>query len=129
MTKWIDLVFIPQKNANELGVVPILILDTQCVHMMGNIVNRIQSLGIEVIYIPAGCTYLCRPIDVGINQSIKSGMRHNWEDWMIEGDRIVYGAAKEPSRKLVAKWVLDVQNNFPGQTANNVWMKKGYKWF
>jgi hypothetical protein len=35
-------------------------------------------------------------------------MRHNWEDWMIEGDRIVYGAAKEPSRKLVAKWVLDV---------------------
>jgi hypothetical protein len=98
MTKWIDLMLIPWKNATAPDVVPSLILDAYCVHMMGNIVNCIQSLGIEVIHIPAGCTYLCQLIDVGINKSIKSGMRDKWDDWMIEGDGIVDGATKELSR-------------------------------
>ena len=48
--------------------------------MMGNIVNRIQSLGIEVVHIPPGCTYLCQPVDIGINKSIKSKMREKWEN-------------------------------------------------
>ena len=129
MTKWTDLVLIPWKNAKLPGVVPSLILDAYCVHMMGNIVNQIQSLGIEVVHIPGGCTYLCQPVDVGINKTIKSGMRDKWEDWMIEGEGIVDGAAKEPSRKLVAEWVLAVYNNFPAQTARNAWMKQGYEWF
>jgi hypothetical protein len=38
-------------------------------------------------------------------------------------------AAKEPSRRLVAEWVLEVYNEIPQQTARNAWMKTGYKWF
>jgi hypothetical protein len=45
--------------------------------------NRIQSLRIEVIHIPVGCTYLCQPVDVGINKSMKMGMREKWENWMV----------------------------------------------
>ncbi len=99
-----------------------LILDAYCIHMMGNIVSQIQSLGIEATLIPAGCTYLCQPVDVGIN---KSRVREKWEAWMIEGEGIVDGSAKEPSRKLVAEWVLEVYYNFPAQTARNAWMKRG----
>ena len=128
-TKWIDLVLIQSKNTKPPGVVPMLILDACRIHMMGNIVNQIQSLGIEVIHIPAGCTYLCQPLDVGINKTIKSRMRDQWEDWMIEREGIVDGAAMEPPRKLVAEWVLDVYNNFPVQTARNAWMKKEFEWF
>ena len=84
MTKWIDLMLVPWKNVKLPGVFPMLILDACRIHMMRNIFNQIQSLGIEVIRIPAGCTYLCQPIDVGINKTIKSGMREKWEDWMIE---------------------------------------------
>ena len=58
-----------------------------------------------------------------------SWVRKKCEDWMIEGERIVDGAVKEPSRKLVAEWVLEVYNNFPAQTARNAWMKSGYEWF
>jgi hypothetical protein len=47
MTKWIYLMLVPWKNAKLPGVVPMLIFDAYCVHMMGNIVNQIQSLGIE----------------------------------------------------------------------------------
>ena len=39
MTKWIDLMLIPWKNAKPPGVVPMLILDAHCIYMMGNIVN------------------------------------------------------------------------------------------
>ena len=53
--------------------VPILIRDMHCVHMMGSIVNPIQSLGIEVMHIR-------QRVDVGINKSIKSVMRNKGED-------------------------------------------------
>ena len=97
MNCWIDQVLIPWKMTKTPGAVPILVLDAYRIHMMGTIVNRIQSLGIEVLHIPAGCTYLCQPVDVGINKSIKCGMREKWEDWILDGDGIVNGVAKEPS--------------------------------
>jgi hypothetical protein len=75
MHKWIDLALIPWKETTTPRVVPLLILDAYCVHMMRTVVNRVQSLGIEVIHIPLGCTYLCQPVDVGINKVIKCGMR------------------------------------------------------
>jgi hypothetical protein len=129
MNRWIDQVLVPWKMTMPPGVVPILVLDAYLVHMMGSIVNRIQSLGIEVLHIPAGCTYLCQPVDVGINKTIKCGMREKWEDWMLEGDGIVNGVAKEPTRKQVAEWLLDVYNNIPKETGRNAWRKKGYEWF
>jgi hypothetical protein len=129
MQKWIDLVLVPWKETTTPGVVPLLILDAYRVHMMGTVVNRIQSLGIEVIHIPPGCTYLCQPVDIGINKVIKCGMREKWEDWMLEGEGIVDGVAKEPTRKLVAEWLVSVYTNMSGQTVRNAWMKKGYEWF
>ena len=47
-----------------------------------------------------------------INKSIKSGLREKWEDWMIERDGIVEGAAKESSSKLVTGWLVDVYKTF-----------------
>ena len=129
MSKWIDVVLIPWRNEKGPDVIPILILDAYRVHMMGNIVNRIQSLGIEVVHIPPGCTYLCQPVDVGINKSIKSGMREKWENWMVAGDGIVNGVAKEPTRQLVAEWAVEVYKNLPAQTVRNAWMKSGFEWF
>jgi hypothetical protein len=129
MSKWIDVVLIPWRNEKGPDVIPILILDAYRVHMMGNIVNRIQSLGIEVVHIPPGCTFLCQPIDIGINKSIKSGMREKWENWMVAGGGIVNGIAKEPTRQLVAEWAVEVYKNLPAQTVRNAWMKSGFEWF
>ena len=103
MYKWIDLVLIPWKKSKAPSIVTILVLDTYGIHMIGTIVNRIQSLGIEVLHIPGGCTYLCQPVDVGINKTIKSGMQQKWEDWMLESKEIINGATKEPTQMLVAE--------------------------
>ena len=76
MHEWINVVLAPWKAAwdeNDMsGKPPLLILDAYFVHQMGSVVNRIQSMGIEVVHIPAVCTYLCQPVDVGINKPIKS---------------------------------------------------------
>jgi hypothetical protein len=129
MSKWIDDVLVPWRNEKGPDVIPLLVLDAYRVHMMGNIVNRIQSLGIEVVHIPPGCTYLCQPVDVGINKTLKSRMREKWEDWMVTGEGMVNGSAKEPTRQLVAEWAVEVYKTIPAQTVRNSWMKKGFEWF
>ena len=74
MNAWIDFVLQQWKdqcNAKNPSIQPpILILDAYRVHQMGSVVNQIQSMGIEVVHILAGCTYLCQRIDVGINKPI-----------------------------------------------------------
>ena len=64
MNEWIDVIFQPwkdQRNTNNPSIQPpILILDVCRVQKMGSAVNQIQSMGIEVVHIPVGCTYLCQ---------------------------------------------------------------------
>ena len=48
---------------------------------------------------------------------------------MLEGDRIANGVAKEPPRRLIAEWLIDVYLHTPAQTVRNAWMKTGYEWF
>ena len=69
-----------------------------------------------------------QPVDIGINKAIKCGMPEKLENWMLEGEGIVEGAAKEPSWKLVAKWLVDVYTSIPGQTVRNSWMRTGFEW-
>jgi hypothetical protein len=68
---WIYVVLKPYKDEKDerdpFGPPLVLILYAYWVHQMGSVVNRIQEMGIEVVHIPAGCTYLCQPVDVGIN--------------------------------------------------------------
>jgi hypothetical protein len=129
MHKWIDLVLIPWKESRNPGVIPVLILDAYRVHMMGSVVNRIQSLGIEVQHIPAGCTYLCQPVDVGINRPIKVEMTEQWEEWMVSGGGVADGVAKTPSRAQVAEWIVGAYKAITEQTGRNAWRKTGYEWF
>ena len=48
---------------------------------------------------------------------------------MLDGEGIANGVAKEPSRKKVVEWLLDIYKNIPSKIAMNAWMKKGHKWF
>jgi hypothetical protein len=133
MHLWIDLVLKPYNDAKEErdpgGQPLVLILDSYRVHMIGSVVNKLNQMGIEVIHIPGGCTYLCQPVDVGINKPLKAAMRAKWEEWMAEGGGIVNGCAKEPSRKQIAEWLVGAYTNIPEQVGRNSWMKTNYKWF
>ena len=67
----------------------LLILDAYHMHQMGSAVNQIQLMGIEVVHIPVGCTYLCQPINIGINKPIKRRLQEKWEQGMTEGGGVV----------------------------------------
>jgi hypothetical protein len=132
MHEWINLVLIPwikTRRAINPHAVLLLLLDSYRVHMMGPVVQRIQSLGVEVQHIPGGCTYLCQPVDVGINRPIKRAMEEQWEEWMYNGGGIKDGEAMTPSRELVAEWVIGTYKKITKETGKNAWMKKGYEWF
>ena len=89
MHEWVDIVLKPWKDArdeNNPNFPPILIiLDAYGVHQIGSVMNRIQMIGIEVIHIPVGCTYLSQPIDVGINKPIKCKLQAKWGEWVEMG--------------------------------------------
>jgi hypothetical protein len=133
MHAWIDLVLKPykdEKDRHDPGGPPLLlVLDSYRVHLMGSVVNKIQEMGVEVLHIPGGCTYLCQPVDIGINKPLKSAMRAKWEDWMTDGGGIVDGVAKEPSRKLMSEWLIDAYNGIPETVGRNAWLKTNYEWF
>ena len=38
----------------------------------------------------------------------------------MDGEGIVDGVAKDPSRKMVAEWLLDVYNNIPEEIGMNI---------
>ncbi len=132
MLEWVAKVLKPWKDhrdaSNPYAEPPLLILDAYRIHKMGSVVNRIQMMGIEVLHIPAGCTYLCQPIDVGINKPIKCRLRGKWENRMVDGEGIVDGGAKEPTRKMIAEWLVEVYNNIPEEMGQNAWKKMGYEW-
>jgi hypothetical protein len=63
---------------------------------------------------------------MGINKPIKCGLRKKWEEWMVGGEVIVNGQAREPYRKMVTEWLMDTYNNVPETIGINVWKKMGY---
>jgi len=48
---------------------------------------------------------------------------------MLVRSAIVDCTAKEPSRKLVAEWLVEVYASVPSQIGRNASMKKGFEWF
>ena len=93
--------------------------------MQSAIVTLIQDLGIEVLHIPGGCTYLCQPLDVGVNRTLKMSVKSEWDDWM---ERTGSVTLEKPSRKLIGEWVLKAWDDLDPQTVRNSWKKKGFEW-
>jgi hypothetical protein len=128
MLLWVDgplLEWKEQVVSQFPNVVPIVVLDAFKVHMMASVVARIQSHGMEVIHIPAGCTYLCQPVDVGINRPIKHQMALLWEEWMVNEN---LGKNLSPPRKLIAEWIIATLKSIDETVIKNAWRKKGYEW-
>ena len=75
MLLWVEKVLKPYIESAPKGIVPLLLLDSYHYCVMASVVNEIQDLGVEVEHIPGGCTYLCQPVDIGINKPYKKHMR------------------------------------------------------
>ncbi len=123
---WIEKILAPDIENVPPGIIPVVILDSYKVHLMGSVVNKIEELGAEVWHIPGGCTSLCQPVDVGFNKPLKDRIRETWEHWMIcEG----LESGKAPSRKVVVNWVVDAYKAISIEIVRNAWRHGEYSWF
>ena len=95
---------------------------------MASVVKEIQDLGVEVEHNPGGCTYLCQPVDIGINKPYKKHMRHQWEIWMIS-EGMVKGTTSPPSREQIVNWAKYANESMSEVNIHNAWKHGQYSWF
>ncbi len=127
MLKWIDEILAPYVSTAPEGVVPTLFLVSFSVHMMATIVNGIQDLGVQVEFIPPGCTGLLQPVDIGYNKAFKAKLRTEYNTWLLNQDpdqRIPATTCRN-----VANWIVAAEMNITDNTLKNSWRKTGYSYF
>ena len=128
MLQWVEKILKPYVDDAPDGVIPILFLDSYRCHIMGSVVMGIQNLGVKVEHIPGGCTYLCQPVDVGVNKPFKKLIRDKWEQWMIS-EGIVHGMTSPPTRKQIGQWTLHAKSRINLEIIQNSWRHGAYSWF
>jgi hypothetical protein len=110
-----------------LGIIHILFFDQFRFHKMGSIVNAIQALGVQVEFIPAGCTGLVQPVNVGFNKAFKCKMHNKFLKWMMLQDPNV--PIPGSMHHDAAQWIIDVQNNISAEMIRNMWRKTGFSYY
>ena len=121
MLDWVKLALTPYVATAPKGIAPVLFLDMFKVHMMQSVVQAIQALGIQVEFIPVGCTGLVQPVDVGFNKSLRAKMREQFHNWIFaqDADQEIHTAT---CREL-SEWIINVQKNISEVTVHNAWKK------
>ena len=94
---------------------------------MEQVVKKIQGLGIEVRYIPGGCTGLVQPIDVGINKPYKASMTKVFTSWLLDQDP--NNPIRAAKREDVSAWILQALAGITDVTVKNAWRKSGYSYY
>jgi hypothetical protein len=97
------------------------------VHLLGTVADAIHKLGVELEFIPPGCTGLVQPIDVGFNKPYKANYTKLYTEFLMnqDADQPLSGAKRED----VSQWVLDAVGAISEETFKNAWREKGYSYF
>ena len=96
--------------------------------MMASVVNRIEELGCQVEHIPAGCTGMAQPVDVGINKPFKARIRAKAEKHLLTQirNRVI---PKAPKCGNIAKWVHRALDELSPDIVRNSWMHGKFSYF
>jgi hypothetical protein len=127
MLNWIKHVLAPFVAMAPPGIIPILFSDQFRVHKMRLTVNAIQALGAQVEFIPAGCTGLVQPVDIGFNKALKCKMRDEFLKWMMLQDPNIITPGF--TCHDVAQWIFDAQNNISVERIHHAWRKTGFFYY
>jgi len=95
--------------------------------MMGSVVSAIQASGVEVEFIPPGCTGLVQPVDVGYNKSFKAKVKDQYMNWLMVQDPDAQ--IPKTTRCDVVGCILTAEENISLATRRNAWRKTGFAYF
>ena len=127
MLEWVDTVLAPYAATAPIRIIPILFRDSFKVHMLATVADAIHKLGVELKFIPPGCTRLVQPIDVGFDKPYKANYTKLYTKLLMnqDADQPLSGAKRED----VSRWILDAVGAISKETVKNAWRKKGYSYF
>ncbi len=86
----------------------LVVWDLFAAHRDEMVLSFLRSSGIDVIFIPGGCTGICHVMDVVVNRPFKNAIRASLTSWRAEQIR--------PKRSDVIGWVMDAWDNLPPST-------------
>ena len=95
--------------------------------MMGSVVSAIQTLDVEVEFIPPGCTGLVQPVGVGYNKAFKAKVKDQYNKWLFLQDP--NEPLKKTTRRDVVGWILAAEEAISQETRRNAWRKTGFAYF
>ena len=128
LNQWIDNIWAPHIAERPANVEPILFLDHFKCHISDQTKAKLESLGTKLVVIPAGCTFTCQPIDVGIGKPIKDRMRAKWISWVQELED--FDTSKiQARRQQIAQWLDESWEELPANIVRNSWRKTGFSYF
>ena len=100
----------------------VLLLDSYTVHQKVEVVGALNDVWTDVDFIPAGCTGLVQPCDVGINKPFKNHIQAKWTEWLIGHDD--FGGASRPE---VVSWIVDAWESISSEIVCNSFRRTGYE--
>ncbi len=124
MMEWVQDDLVPYVASAPPHAVPLLLLDSFKVHMQADVITAIQSLGIQVEFIPPDCTGLLQPVDVRFNKALKAKLRTKYNTWLWIQDP--HKPIPASTHANVACWIIMVEQNISTKTIKNTWRKTGY---
>ena len=128
MLRWIDEVIVPHLQQKAAGAPVLLFLDAFTAHHTQAVLNKLDSMGVRVIKIPEGCTWLVQPVDVGIGKTFRDHCRDKWWDWMISQAQA--GRHRwNVDRELASQWISETWRDFPADIVRNAWRRNGLSFF
>ena len=126
--EWVEKCVKPWAESAPEGIIQLLFLDSYKCHQQASVVNSIAELGVEVQFIPGGCTGLCQAVDVGVNKPLKNRMHAMWEEYMLE-EGLQQLKTCPPTRQKMAHWCFDALQDLPEDLVKNAWRHGEYSWF
>ena len=126
--EWVEKCVKPWAESAPVGIIPLLFLDSYRCHQQASVVNSIAELGVEVQFIPGGCTGLCQAVDVGVNKPLKNRMCQMWEEYMLEEGLQQLKTCPSSQQKMV-HWCIDALQDLPEDLVKNAWRHGEYSWF
>jgi DDE superfamily endonuclease len=129
--KWVEAIFEPSVRDEEYAF---LLVDQYRVHFLASFVNACNNIGVEVDYVPKGCTSFDQPVDVGYNSLVKSHVKIKYMRWQIDEYRQhYYNNPNQPNLKLplpltrnIVDRVFSAYEEIPEATTRKTFLSIGF---
>lgn len=100
----------------------VLVMDNFSAHVDERVTARAREIGVEIVLLPPHMTSLLQPLDVGVNKSLKAGIRKRFMSHLIE-TMADHQHLISPKRQDVARWTCEAWRDVSDEAIKGAWRR------